>query len=461
MKIIYDKVRQPTKNSGYVPVELSCETMEEHYKKVLQQMRKADYDALVIYADREHGGNFAYLTGFEPRFEESLLVVFRNGACCLMLGNENLKMSKYSFVQGKTVHVPYFSLPNQPMYHAESMEKLIQKAGIKNGMKIGGVGWKRFRGESEGNNSLLDIPSFIVAAIRKSNPDGSLKNACDLFLDESKGVRIKGNANEIAHYEFGAGLASARMLEALNSIEIGKTEMEIAENLSVYGQPLTVTTICASGERFTNGVVFPRNKTIQKGDTFSMTLGLRGGLSSRAAYVAGGKEDLPPKARDYIERVAIPYYQAAVNWYESVGIGVSCKKVYQETERILPKEQFGWTLNPGHYTGWEEWTASPFYPDSEVVLESGMLLQMDIIPSVPGYGGVGAEDGVAIADEELQRELRNRYPETWRRMQLRKKYMKECLGITLKDEVLPLSDICGYLRPLLLNHECALKKVLD
>ena len=35
--------------------------------------------------------------------------------------------------------------------------------------------------------------------------------------------------------------------------------------------------------------------------------------------------------------------------------------------------------------------------------------------------------------------------------------MKEELGIRLKEEILPMSDLCGYLRPLLLNHEYALK----
>ena len=32
------------------------------------------YDRLVVYADREHSANMAYLTGFDPRFEEAVLV---------------------------------------------------------------------------------------------------------------------------------------------------------------------------------------------------------------------------------------------------------------------------------------------------------------------------------------------------------------------------------------------------
>ena len=36
--------------------------------------------------------------------------------------------------------------------------------------------------------------------------------------------------------------------------------------------------------------------------------------------------------------------------------------------------------------------------------------------------------------------------------------MKNCLGIVLKEEILPMSDLCGYLRPLILNKEYALRK---
>ena len=36
---------------------------------------RAGYDRLVVYADREHSANLSFLTGFDPRFEEALLVV--------------------------------------------------------------------------------------------------------------------------------------------------------------------------------------------------------------------------------------------------------------------------------------------------------------------------------------------------------------------------------------------------
>ncbi|MFQ7281155.1 MAG: Xaa-Pro aminopeptidase, partial [Christensenellales bacterium] len=82
-------------------------------------------------------------------------------------------------------------------------------------------------------------------------------------------------------------------------------------------------------------------------------------------------------------------------------------------------------------------------------------------PSRPPYGGINAEEGIALADEALREELKRTYPEMWARVEQRRKYMMEELGIQLKPEVLPLSNLAAYVRPLLLDQERALKVVRD
>lgn len=459
MSIVYQQTAPPPRHDNYVPQHRNRETMAEHLRLVLEKMQQRKLDTLLIYGDREHGANFAYLCGFEPRFEESVLLLQQDGTAALLLGNENLKMAKYSFLPAQVVHVPHFSLPNQPMACNKTIEQLLEEGGVRNGSRLGVVGWKRFTATVEDKDSLFDVPAFIVDAARRLNRDGELLSASDLFLDERNGLRHIHNANEILCYEYGAGLASSRVLAVMDELAVGKTEIELAELLHAQGQPQTVTTICATGERFTDAVVFPRNKQVELGDKFSLTLGLRGGLSSRAGYVVENREQLPKDVEDYLERVAIPYYRAAVCWYESVGIACNCGELYRRIQQVFPREQYHWSLNPGHYTGQEEWTASPFYEGSDVSLQSGMLLQMDIIPSVSGYGGAGAEDGIALADEALREEIRRQSPEAWQRIQERRRFMIEELGIHLRDEVLPLSDICGYFRPYLLAKDKALKQI--
>lgn len=455
MEIKYGKIYSPPITAASVPVDLTDVTMHEHKKKVLLAMKKRELDILVIYADREHGSNFGYLTGFEPRFEESLLILHINGDAFLMLGNENLKMVQYSRIPAIAVHVPHFSLPNQPMEVNGTFSDLLKAAGIKKGKRTGIVGWKLFTSSYEDNHKLFDVPSFIVDGIKEICGEQSVLNTTGLFIHPLHGVRVQMNANEIAHYEYGSSMASRCVYELMNNIEVGKSELELANLLSVDGQPLSVQTICATGERFTNASVAPRDKKIAQGDKFTFTMGLRGGLSHRCGYAVLNEQQLKSQEKDYLDKVAVPYYKALVTWYSTIGIGVKAFDIYQNIEKILPKEIYGWSLNPGHYVADEEWMSSPFYKNSPVILKSGMMLQMDIIIRVKGFGGANAEDGIVLADKELQDQIKVNYPDLWDRFQKRRNYMKEVLNISIKDEMLPMSMICGYFRPYLLDKEKA------
>lgn len=457
LEVAYGAVAPPVISVGLVPVDLTAATWRERQNRILGLMKKNGLDMLAVYGDREHGGNFAYLTGFEPRFEEAVLVLGQDGHGVMMLGNENMKMCAHSTIVAEPLHVPYFSLPNQPMGNKTDMAGLFAQAGIRKGMTMGVAGWKLFTSQLDDNSQLFDVPYFIVEGLKQAVGDGTLKAASHLFIHPGYGARTSVNANEIAHYEFGAALASGCVCRAMDGMKPGMTEMEAAGLMCHYGQPISVTTICACGSRFEGGVVFPRNKVIKKGDKFSLTMGLRGGLSSRAAYVAAGEEDMDPAVRDYMKVLAMPYYKALAAWYGNVGTDVLGGDLYKLIEKVLPKADFSWSLNPGHLTSDEEWLSSPIYPQSEICLKSGMMLQMDIIPGIPGYGGAGAEDGIVLADQELREELKQQYPDTWKRFERRRSYMKEELGIALRPEVLPMSDIAGYMRPYLLNREYAFK----
>ena len=73
------------------PRFLTEDTITERINKTIERMKDEAIDLLVIYADKEHGGNFEYFTGFIPRFEEGLLVLDQSGKFTMILGNENLK----------------------------------------------------------------------------------------------------------------------------------------------------------------------------------------------------------------------------------------------------------------------------------------------------------------------------------------------------------------------------------
>src|SRR5512143_4023046 len=102
------------------------------------------YDRLVVYADREHSANLAFLTGFGPRFEEALLVLGVEDQPAILVGNEcfgtagaaPLAMGRHLFQE--------FSLPSQPRDRSRSLGEILAGEGIGRGSRVGVLGWKSF-----------------------------------------------------------------------------------------------------------------------------------------------------------------------------------------------------------------------------------------------------------------------------------------------------------------------------
>lgn len=448
-------IQPPRAFSDVPPVALTDDTLLERKDKLLARMQEERFDALVIYADKEHGSNFEYLTGFIPRFEEGLLVLHKSGQATAILGNENLKMANHSRIPVTLKHCPLLSLPNQPMENEKPLAQLFSETGLSAMSKVGLVGWKMFTARGSDNAKLFDLPWFIVEAIKQST-HAELVNAAHLFIGGEKGVRTVNNANEIAHYEYGANLASRCMLAALDAVEPGIREVDLGALLAAEGQYQTVVTIAAAGQRFEKANLYPSYKKVERGQPLSMTTGFKGGLSSRTGFVIAAEGELPENQRDYLDRVAKPYFGAVATWLEHIKVGMSGGELYEVIERALPKAQYGWHLNPGHLSADEEWMSSPVYAGSVETLKSGMIVQIDIIPSVPGYTGTSAEESVALADAALQQQIARDYPALWARIEARRAYIREVLRIALSDDVMPLSNAVGYLRPFMLAKGKAL-----
>jgi hypothetical protein len=86
-----------------------------------------------------------------------------------------------------------------------------------------------------------------------------------------------------------------------------------------------------------------------------------------------------------------------------------------------------------------------------------MAFQVDIIPATgtPLFT-TNIEDGIALADATLRGELAAAYPDAWARIEARRAFMAEALGIELHPDVLPFSNIPAYLPPYLLRPGLAM-----
>ena len=184
-KVRLKSVKAPQKDWSGVPVPLSDETIEERKRKVLAGMKAAGLEQMIVYGDAEHSGNFEYLVGFFTRFEEGLLVIRADGQMKLVLGNENLNKASKARIQADSVHVPAFSLPNQPCEAAGTLREHLAEAGVEPGKRTGIVGWKLFTSPYEENEKLFDVPSFIVDSVRSIAGEENVVNAAAVFIGEN------------------------------------------------------------------------------------------------------------------------------------------------------------------------------------------------------------------------------------------------------------------------------------
>ncbi len=147
-----------------------------------------------------------------------------------------------------------------------------------------------------------------------------------------------------------------------------------------------------------------------------------------------------------------PYFRAAVAWLEGLRIGVTGAELFDAVHRHVGDPFFGVHLNPGHQVHLDEWLNSPVYAGSDIALRSGMAMQLDIIPATGGaYQSTNIEDGYALADDALREEFAAKFPDAWRRVEARRGFLRDRLGIRLAPEVMPLSNAPAYLAPFLLR----------
>jgi hypothetical protein len=159
-----------------------------------------------------------------------------------------------------------------------------------------------------------------------------------------------------------------------------------------------------------------------------------------------------PGIGDYIDKLVGPYFAAIAEWYSALRVGVTGGELFEIIDRHLGDPFFGIFLNPGHQIHLDEWVNSPVFGDSPIELRSGMALQVDVIPATgTDYFTTNIEDGIALADQALRTSFAAAYPDAWARVQARRTFMTDTLGIDLHPDVLPFSNIPAYLPPFLLS----------
>lgn len=430
---------------------IPAETYAERVSSLRQLMEQHGFSYVIVYGDREHFANTRFLTGYDPRFEESLVIVGQTGKPRLLVGLEGLYYA--GIAQGVEVELyDKFSLQGQPQ-RGRQLATILADCGITSNSKVGIAGTKYHETDDFAEAKIVsDVPYYIVDALLRMVGHENLVDVTRWFTDSTTGIRIPLTVDEIARNEMINQMVYASMRRALSALEPGVAEGEISAQFGYDGTvPLSCHIVVAFGENNDLALNSPTNRQLNLAEPLSVALGVWGANIARTGIAIRDTSDLPPEIDDTVEKVFVPYFDMLLRWYRSLRVGVKGSEVYDSVREYMEEPFFNIALNAGHLIRDEEWINAPFVPGSEDVLVSGTMIQCDIIvPATPPYPGVHTEDGLVVADSALRAQLADKYPEVWARIQKRRKMMQS-LGYELHEDILPLSEIQGQVTPFMLN----------
>jgi hypothetical protein len=431
--------------------EIPSHQFEQRIKNTLAQMNEQQLDFLVVFADREHAANLTYLTNLDPRFEEAMLLLDKGGKRKMLLGNECMGYTGICPIPMEYEIFQDFSLMGQDRTKSRSLEKILSEFGVQKNSRLG-CSYYKYQAT---NKSILEIPSYLADLLRKLvGEKGLVVNASDIFMDLERGLRHHNCFEELVRFEWASTRTSNSIKNLLTQLKPRAREYELARNFNSDGLPYSCHPMVSSGRKATMGLSSPSANRVALRDPFTSALGVCGALTARAGMVAESADQLDENVSLFFEKFWKGYFKTVVTWYENIGIGISAGEVTEKVEAARDKSVFDFAVNTGHTLHLDEWVNSPFTKGSTVKLYSGMALQMDIIPVSKGeFVCANMEDGIVLADEKLQSEWSEKFPTSWKRIQQRREFMINQIGIKIKPEVLPLSNMPAYYSPYLLNSK--------
>ncbi|MCK5579575.1 MAG: hypothetical protein KAI63_08635, partial [Planctomycetes bacterium] len=317
------------------------------------RMEKKNLTHLIVYGDREHFANLAYLTGFDPRFEEAVLIIGQKDTPLLLVGNECAGyLTVSSLYNAKKLRHERFqslSLLSQPREDSRPIKEIFADEGIKKNSRVGCVGWKYFsKDEHPTGNQAIEIPAYLVDTLREMTGHDKVVNATDIFMNPEDGLRTYCSPSEIAYFEYSGILASEGIKKMIFGLKEGMIDYDVVKLAELNGEPLGCHLTMVTGDNRDRGLSSPIGAQIRRGDPFATNICYWGSNVCRAGWIAESAKDLPAAAQDYVENFAGPYIEAVNDWFGLLKIGTTGDQLNRAITEKLPFDKFGIFLNAGH-----------------------------------------------------------------------------------------------------------------
>ena len=112
---------------------------------------------------REHSANLTFLTNLDPRFEEALLLIHKNGKRKLLLGNECIGYTGICPIPLEYELYQEFSLMGQDRSLSRKLSDILIDFGIATGANVGCSYYKY----NVDDTFVLDIPAYLADLLRE------------------------------------------------------------------------------------------------------------------------------------------------------------------------------------------------------------------------------------------------------------------------------------------------------
>lgn len=446
-------LRQP---EGAMPL-FTAEDYRVRLELLLEKMDSSGMTHVLVYADREHFSNMEYLTGYDPRFEESILIIGSKGELTVLVGNEGWGYADVIPLKFNKVLYQNFSLQGQPRQNLVSLRAIFKENGICIDSTIGMIGFKYFdKTHIEDHEHMHDVPAYIIDQLSGIVPRDRIYNFTQVMTHADTGIRMTiRSTKEIAYFEYAANKASNCLINMLCGLKPGISELDLSKKAGYDASPINLFPVINFGEAHIRlGLRSPGDKRLVEGEPAGVTYGIRGANIARSGLAVHDVKGITSSYKGCMDDFYMPYFAALANWYQSLAVGADCGHIYDSVMDLIGDDKFGVGLNPGHNIGMDEWTNSPFFKASKYQIKSGCYLQCDIIAMNrnPVKQAI-MEDGVIIADDSLRKALAQECPDTYRRISTRREFIENIIGINLSDDVLPLSNCQAVYHPFMLDTE--------
>jgi Xaa-Pro dipeptidase len=214
------------------------------------------------------------------------------------------------------------------------------------------------------------------------------------------GLRMQKDASEIEMMRRAVSIAQEALLATLPFIKAGKSEREIAAELSVQllragsDSEVPFTPIVSSGANSANPHATPSDRRLQRGDLLVIDWGAtyHGYVSDLTRTFAIGEVDAE------LKQIAGIVEQANAAGRSTAGPEKAAGEIDQAARAVITDAGYSkyFTHRTGHGIGLEGHEPPYIYAENPQILLEGMAFTVEPGIYLPGRGGVRIEDNVVI-----------------------------------------------------------------